>query len=384
MMNVLFVHEVDYLKKVVFEMHEFPEHLSTRGHNVVFIDFPENASASLFKFQLKDQVIRGRALPDSELRLLRLPRLLPSPFDRLLLALLFPLYLLQAIQRVRPQVVVLYGVPTNGWQTVLLCKLFRIPVVYRAIDVSHLIRDTKFKWLVRQAEKCVVRNARLVLANSAAMVEHVNNLGADATRVKALFPGFVKSNFASEPQETESPVVLFMGTLFDFCGLEELICWISEYGTHSKKSELWVMGDGPSRVRIEETAHKVGLEHKVRMMGVVPFNDLYHRMREATVAVLPFQETYVTNVALPGKVPQYIWAGLPVVSTHLKGLKSLLEEGTGVCYASPGREFVDVVDRLLVSPGERRALVEAGQKELSWKCDWSKVTHEFETILLNL
>ncbi len=37
-MNVLFVHEVDWLKKVVFEIHELAESLSQFGHNVYAID----------------------------------------------------------------------------------------------------------------------------------------------------------------------------------------------------------------------------------------------------------------------------------------------------------------------------------------------------------
>ena len=41
-MRVLFVHEVSFLDKPIFEMHEFPEYLASRGHEVHFVDFLEN------------------------------------------------------------------------------------------------------------------------------------------------------------------------------------------------------------------------------------------------------------------------------------------------------------------------------------------------------
>ena len=382
-MRILFIHEVDYLKKFVFEMHEFPEYLAVKGHEIVFMDFPEDEGASILHFRLKDLEIRGRALPEAKLRLLRLPRLLSSPFDRLALAFLFPIYLLHAIRRVKPEVVVLYGVPTNGWQTVLLCRLLRIPVIYRAIDVSHLIRDTSFKTLVKKAERCVARNASVVLANSAAMAKHIDGLGANAARVSVLFPGFLESESPREfsSPETETKIILFMGTLFDFCGVEEMIAWIAEHGEDSKRAEIWVMGDGPARLRIVCKAREVGMESNLRMLGVVPFEELYRRMKAATVAVLPFQDIYVTNTALPGKVPQYIWAGLPVVSTHLAGLKSLLEEGVGVRYAAPGHDFVNCLDDLLKNSEYRSILVERGQEALRLRCDWPTIVRDLEEIL---
>src|SRR4051794_21537001 len=40
-MNILVIHEVDWLKKGVYEVHDIPELLSLRGHNVTVIDFEE-------------------------------------------------------------------------------------------------------------------------------------------------------------------------------------------------------------------------------------------------------------------------------------------------------------------------------------------------------
>ena len=60
-MNILFVHEVDLLKKVVFEIHSWSELLSSLGHNVFVIDFePEWNKDSIFDFgSLKTKVFNN-------------------------------------------------------------------------------------------------------------------------------------------------------------------------------------------------------------------------------------------------------------------------------------------------------------------------------------
>ena len=39
-MKILVLHEIDYLEKVIYEIHEFPELLARAGHEVTFFHFP--------------------------------------------------------------------------------------------------------------------------------------------------------------------------------------------------------------------------------------------------------------------------------------------------------------------------------------------------------
>ena len=68
-LNILYIHEVSYMKKPIFEMHEFPEHLAARGHKVTFLQFDEG-----FKFwqgnrQPRTKTISGRVLPETKINL---------------------------------------------------------------------------------------------------------------------------------------------------------------------------------------------------------------------------------------------------------------------------------------------------------------------------
>ena len=346
-MKILFVHEVDYLKKVIFEMHEIPELLAARNHQVTFVDFPEHEKLWPPRIRYKTIRIHGRVQKSSELDLVRMARVFPYPFDRIWNALTCWIPIRRLIRSTKPDLIILYAVPTNGWQTLRLARALGIPVVYRAIDVSHEIRKSIFFSAVRIAERYVVQNASLVLANNESMARHVIELGAPQERVRVLFPGVAGIDLPSPIHDAvrRRDVLLFMGTLFDFCGVADLITWISTWGKAAKDCELWILGGGGALSEIVLRAEES--DYSVKLLGVVPFKELYEVMSQATVAVLPFEEIPVAHKALPGKVPQYIVSGLPVVSTLLEGLQSLLPNEAGVLYAQPGEEFVRRIDELL-------------------------------------
>ena len=86
-MKILFVHEVSYRKKVIYEMHEFPELLSLRGHEVTFLEFDEGRKFWQAKQAPKREMISGRVLAQAKVDLIRPFQLGIPGVDRLLATL---------------------------------------------------------------------------------------------------------------------------------------------------------------------------------------------------------------------------------------------------------------------------------------------------------
>ena len=385
-MKILFVHEVSYLDKVIFEMHEFPEYLSSFGHDVTFIDFPESVRLIPYRWRSRRQVIPGRVIERSRILLINLPRLLPRPFDRLLCATTFLRGANSLLREVSPDVIVLYAVPTNGWQMIRAAKRLGIPVVYRAIDSSAGIRKTPFVGLIKWAERFVYGNVDLVLTNNGALKAYGEQRGADPLRTRVLFPGVAERNIddvATGGRKDEYNVV-FMGSLFRFAGLDWVIEGIAQSSDRREKMRLKVIGDGEDRQRLEQLVDRLDLRKNVVFTGLIGFDRLYEAMAGSRVAILPFDDAEVSQVALPGKVPQYVMAGLPTVSVPLAGLQSLLQEGEGVVYAERGNEFLEKISRLLDDEETRRSVVERGFAKLRSECAWPNQAHRFEEELVRL
>lgn len=332
---------MNYLKKPIFEMHEFPEHLAALGHTVGFVQFPEGESrASLAETPFKRQV-QGRVLTSQSLTLYT-PKTLSGGFiGRLLAVVTFKRDFKKIVRDFEPDAVVSFTVPTSGWQAVQVCKKLGIPLVFRALDVSHKIRKSPLAPLIKMAEKYIYKNADWVSANNPAMLDYCLSLGAQRSKGSVELPPLNISHFRSTEEDTaklqdqlEIPnsanVCLYMGSFFYFSGLPELI---SSFATDRKENEYLVLvGGGEQEAKLRNLTAQLEIDSWVRFVGFVSFEDLPLYLSLATVAVNPMHRSVVSNAAFPNKVIQYMAAKLPVVSTRLDGLVQTFGEGSGLVY----------------------------------------------------
>lgn len=330
------MHEVGYFEKPVFEMHEFPEHLACRDHDIGFLDFPESASNR--GHGAFGKVISGRVIPQSNLQLFSQPNFMPGILGRLLAAVMFPFFFCKVLKSFRPDIVVSYAVPTSGWQALIICKALRIPYLFRAIDVSHKIRKSAFAPLIKIAERVVYRNADWISCNNPAMRSYCTDLGAHLSNTSVDLPPldmthFLNTNLDSQETRaslgltTDRPVILYMGSFFYFSGLDKVIASLHQ---SLDRPLLLLVGGGEQDDYLRSMVQRLGLEDRVRFTGFVSFSELPKYLALADVAINPMEPSLVAHSALPNKVLQYMATGLPVVSTNLRGLSSLFEDAPGI------------------------------------------------------
>jgi len=390
-MKILFVHEVNWRTKVIYEIHDYPELLSLAGHEVVFIDFPEGNKPSGFArfLDLRTHVYpkQSRAHPESSVEVRTPGRVFARPFDRLFASLTFLPLISRALKKESFDVVVLYGVPTNGWQTVAIAKHFEVPVIFRAIDVSQALRKSIFKPLIGIAEKYIYRNATWVSANNQSLKNYCLAHGSSADSTSVEYPGLDLERFQPGTRSvtlmqkyglTEtSKVVLFMGTLYRFAGIQ---CFLDLFATDLKNNPSWkflILGGGEAEGSIRSTVSALKLDDQVIMPGFISYDELTEHLRLADVAINTFEPSLVTNCALPWKVVQYLACGLPVVSTRLDGLEGLVPEGHGVLYEDLDQGFATAVSHLLLDDTARRQQMDRARRSIETSCNWDTCLEQF-------
>ena len=346
-MRILFLHEVGYLEKPIFEMHEFPEHLAARGHEVAFADYPEtpnHQTASRFGV-----VVQGRVLSGASLRLYSQKAAFPGIVGRLLAVFLFPFFFHRVLSDFKPDIVVSFAVPTSGWQAVIICKIKNLPLLFRALDVSHKIRRSAFGPLVRSAERFVYRNSTWVSCNNAALRDYCLKLGAHKDRSSVELPVLDLVHFRAGKDDRQrmraklgitgdATVVAYMGSFFYFSGLDQVIL---QLGKMVDKPQLLLIGGGEQEVELKQLVTRLKLEDYVTFTGFVGFDKLPAYLSVADVAINPMLPSLVSDSALPNKVLQYMASSLPVVSTDLKGLSSLFPSAEGLSLVSSPEEVLE-------------------------------------------
>jgi glycosyltransferase involved in cell wall biosynthesis/GT2 family glycosyltransferase len=370
MLKILFIHEVNYRSKVIFEMHEFPELLSIAGHEVHFLEFPEDTGLKNASVRTRSELISGRAYPEAKINLITPPTLGGGGIDRMLAPITVIPQLRKLIKKGGFDVVVLYAVPTSGWQTVRIAKKAGVPVIFRALDVSHLIRKGLTSQLVKLAERYVYRRATIISANNLILGDYVTNLGGRPDAPIVNYPPLDLDHFAHENRrqmrinmsiDQESFVATYMGSLFPFSGLLQVI---ADFALLSGSDDrLLIIGGGGIENELRKKVKELSFEHKVIFTGVISYAELPNYLSVSDVLINPFESTLVTNLALPHKVLQYLATGIPTVSTKLSGLFESLGDAAGIYWVdSPANIVEEILQVKQQGVEEKSAASELGRK----------------------
>lgn len=347
-MKILFIHEVNYRSKVIFEMHEFPEMLAIAGHEVHFLEFPEGTGIRSSSLRTRSTTISGRAYPQARINLITPPNLGGGFTDRLMAPITVIPQLRKLMSKGGFDVVVLYAVPTSGWQTVRIAKKAGVPVVFRALDVSHLIRKGLTSQLVKLAERYVYRRATVISANNLFLGDYVTNLGKRIDSAIVNFPPLDLDHFASKDRrqmrinmsiDQDSFVTTYMGSLFSFSGLLQVV---SDFSKLSETSDrLLIIGGGEIENELKKSVKELKVENRVIFTGVISYDDLPGYLSISDTLINPFESTLVTNLALPHKVLQYLAIGIPTISTKLSGLCESLGNSAGIYWVDSPDKIVE-------------------------------------------
>jgi len=348
-LKILFIHEVNYRSKVIFEMHEFPEILALAGHEVHFLEFPEGIGIKGSSIRTRSNLISGRAYPKARINLITPPNIGGGFIDRLLAPITVLPQLRKLISKGGFDVVMLYAVPTSGWQTVRIAKKAGVPVVFRALDVSHLIRKGLTSQLVNLAERYVYRRATIISANNVFLGNYVSNLGKRLDPPVVNFPPLDLDHFAQKNRrqmrtnlsiDQDSFVATYMGSLFPFSGLLQVIS--DFYKLSESNDRLLIIGGGGIEDELKKKVKEFDLENKVIFTGVISYAELPDYLSVSDVLINPFEPSLVTNLALPHKVLQYLATGIPTVSTKLSGLFESLGNSAGIYWVESPNKIVEV------------------------------------------
>ena len=394
-MKILFIHEVSYRKKVIFEMHEFPELLALRGHEISFLEFDEGRKFWQKGQAPRSEVIQGRVHPDARINLSRPFQVGIPGVDRILALVTVLPTLRKLFKNNNFDAIVLYAVPTYGLQTLWLAKRFKVPVLFRALDVSHKIRSSLLSPAIKWVEKRIYKQVDLLSANNAAMADYCQGLGKRTTATIVHYPPLDLIHFQQGERDqelrkslglkAEDRVITYMGSFFYFSGLKEALLAFALEAEKNRRLKLLLIGGGEQEGELRKLAQNLGIQDQTVFTGFVGYKDLPKYLKIADVAVNTLQPTLVANVAFPNKVLQYMAVGLPVVSTRLQGLYQTFGKDSGIAWAEDAKAVMQAAIQLVDKSDAELAQIRQMQLSAVSKIfSVEAAVNKFEDSLINI
>ena len=384
-MNILIIHEIDWINKVIFEPHHFAELFSKKGHNVFVIDCPDVDNKNILSGLKTESVSNySRIYDGASITLIRPPSILIKGLNRISHFFTVKKIIKKIIIQNNIDIILLYGAITNGIQTIQVAQELKIPIVYRLLDISHgLVKIPIIKNLAKKYEHNVLSNSNLVLATTPDLSRYAIEMGARNHNVDSFHLGINTEQFKPLEKDLslatsfgitkDDDVVVFIGTIYSFSGLYELVLDFEKIYEKNQSLKFVIIGGGPGYDKLKKFVISKKLESRVLLTNFKPQKDLPYYISLADICINPFQINYVTNRILPTKILEYFACGKPVLSTPLAGTQELLpNEEFGIIY-SDSEFFIKKLSNLLQ---DKNKLKDLGIKA----CDYAHKNHDWDML----
>lgn len=268
-----------------------------------------------------------------------------------------------------------------------LARVLGVPLVvtHHGYDVTiedrALARSLSLR-LYRKRRDRLYEAAALVLCVSRFVRDQAVRKGAPPHKTLVHYIGIDMASFTPDSSVQRSDVVLFVGRLVDSKGCDQLLRAMSVVQRSCPKCQLMIIGDGPLRPRLEQTAGALALRH-VKFLSTQPSGLVRYWMNRARVFSVP--SVTVNSGASEGFGMVFAEAqamGLPVASFDTGGIpEAVLHGETGLLACE--RDTAGLAQNIIALLSDRpmwHRLSEAGQRRTRELFDLHHQTAALEDI----
>ena len=263
-------------------------------------------------------------------------------------------------------------------------KRAKVPVIVTAEMAGDLWKSRGHLMIDRQLAKWTDR----VVGNSHAVVDFYRKVGVPENKL-----GMIYSGVAEEPLpqvdatavraefgwSAEVPLIVFIGRLMAQKAVADLVAAIDILQHVRPDAKTLIIGGGPLRDELIETAHKFDLDDKVRFVG--HREDAQRLLAAADLLVLPSLYEGLPNVVL-----EAMRLGKPVVATAAPGTTEVVVDGeTGLLVPLQNpTELARGIRKVLADNELAKRLGEAGRERVAREFGVQTMIDRFAELYENL
>lgn len=194
---------------------------------------------------------------------------------------------------------------------------------------------------IKEQEIATLHLADAVICPSNVTRDYIASLGLSRKLVTVIPNGVSPSDFSPSPlpsREGRVPVLLYIGTLADWQGLEVVVRALPKI-LERQAVQLRIVGRGRSRQRkfLSKQIRKLGVEGSVVVQPAVPHHEVPALIAESDICLAPLglNDRNVTQGACPIKVLEYMASSRPLLASNMPIVRELVREDVDALLFSP-------------------------------------------------
>lgn len=300
----------------------------------------------------------------------------------------------------RPQVLHAHSPALCGLAAARAGKKLGIPVVYeiRAFwedaAVSNLTTTAgsiRYR-LTRELENRAVSAADAVMTICHGLRDDLIARGHPAGKIGIMPNGVDLTLFGDPPARDDAlaeelglgtgPVIGFIGSFYDYEGLDDLIAAMPALILRQPDAKLLLVGGGPMEAQLKAQAEASSAVAAIRFVGRVPHTEVERYYSLTDVLAYPRKASRLTDLVTPLKPLEAMAQGKLVAASDVGGHRELITDGrTGALFTpdDPAACAAALAD-LLGARGSWDAIRAQAREHVETRHDWNHNSHRYQVV----
>lgn len=246
--------------------------------------------------------------------------------------------------------------------------------------------------LTRQLENRVISGADAVVTICHGLRDDLVKRGFAAGQIGVMPNGVDLTLFGDPPQRDEAlarelklgsgPVIGFIGSFYDYEGLDDLIAAMPDLLCEHPDARLLLVGGGPMEAALKAQAQASAAAFAIRFVGRVPHGEVERYYSLCDVMAYPRKRNRLTDLVTPLKPLEAMAQGRIVAASAVGGHRELITDGvTGALFpADDPSACAAALARLLSARSEWPQMREYGRAHVAAEHDWAQNIRRYQAV----
>ncbi|MGQ3414370.1 glycosyltransferase family 4 protein [Natrinema sp. LN54] len=197
---------------------------------------------------------------------------------------------------------------------------------------------------------------------------------------------FPKTDFlpsdSTEVERTADHVLCYVGGLEELRGIYRMLELLDLLIDRGLNVELWALGPWTSDQRsVERFIRQRNLEQHVRFPGYLEYDEMFRYLHSADVGLALLDTEHYQN-GIPTKLFEYLYAGLPIVTTPVDAVAKFMPEQ--YCHVVPQGDTAvtaDAVEEALATEYDTETMQSLVESEYSWEAEAESLAALYDELI---
>jgi len=372
------------------------ELLSMRGHKIMVIGFDQlwrESNDGIFSKRIVVHHVK-RFYENADITYIR-PFFIRFPvFDFISFLFSSRKEIKKQIRAFNPDIIIGFSSLLSNYWGLKYALKNNVPYIYYWYDIVHKLNvPRQFELIAIMIEKRIIKKSTRILTINKGLKDYLVEFGSNPLITEVIPGGIDFDKFDLSKVDlhkirekyhiSENDLVLFfMGWIYEFSGLKEIVEEISKYKDERPYLKLLIVGKGDDYSNLKKLVKEKDIGDKVVLTGLQPYEKIPSFLALADICILPAYCNDIMRDIVPIKMYEYMASSCPVIITRLPGIMKEFGEGNGIFYMDNPRE----VFRKAIELYDKGKICEEGKKafENVKENDWTTIVNKFENILKEL